>query len=136
MNGHESNSRLKDFMNHHPPYILGKNWKSYIRHRNDGFEKLMPGFFWITLFCFNIVKPIQNQSNLIFLSISFLYDWRCAVYSDISTSNTDFAKFEKLKDKFSWFYSNYDMIEKDIRNQYVAVKDRNTLIMMSALRLL
>jgi len=58
------------------------------------------------------------------------------VYSDISTSNTDFAKFEKLKDKFSWFYSNYDMIEKDIRNQYVAVKDRNTLIMMSALRLL
>ena len=46
------------------------------------------------------------------------------MYSDISTSNTDFAKFEKLKDKFSWFYSNYDMLEKDIRNQYVAVKDR------------
>lgn len=34
------------------------------------------------------------------------------------------AKFEKLKYNFSWFYSNYDMIEKDIRNQYVAVKDR------------
>jgi len=46
------------------------------------------------------------------------------VYSDISTSNTDFAKFEKLKDNFSRFYSNYDMIEMDIRNQYVAVKDR------------
>ena len=46
------------------------------------------------------------------------------MYSDISTSNTDFAKFEKFKDNFSWFYSNYDVIEKDIRNQYVAVKDR------------
>ena len=46
------------------------------------------------------------------------------MYSDISTSNTDFAKFEKSKDNFSWFYSNYDMLEKDIRNQYVAVKDR------------
>ena len=46
------------------------------------------------------------------------------MYSDISTSNTDFAKFEKSKDNFSWFYSNYDMIEKDIHNQYVAVKDR------------
>jgi len=48
----------------------------------------------------------------------------CAVNSDISTSNTDFTKFKKLKDNFSWFYSNYDMLEKDIRNQYVAVKDR------------
>lgn len=46
------------------------------------------------------------------------------MYSDISTSNTDLAKFKKLKDNFSWFYSNYDMIEKDIRNQYVAVIDR------------
>ena len=46
------------------------------------------------------------------------------MYSDISTSNTDHAKFKKLKDNFSWFYSNYDMIEKDIRNQYVAAIDR------------
>ena len=48
----------------------------------------------------------------------------CAVNSDISTSNTDFAKFEKLKDNFSWFYSNYDRIERYIHNQYIAVKDR------------
>jgi hypothetical protein len=46
------------------------------------------------------------------------------MYSDISTSNTDIAKFEKLKDNFSWFYSNYDRIERDIHNQYIAVKDR------------
>ena len=46
------------------------------------------------------------------------------MYSDISTSDTDIAKFEKLKDNFSWFYSNYDRIERDIQNQYIAVKDR------------
>ena len=46
------------------------------------------------------------------------------MYSDISTSDTDIAKFEKLKDNFSWFYSNYDRIERDIHNQYIAVKDR------------
>ena len=46
------------------------------------------------------------------------------MYSDISTSDTDIAKFEKLKDNFSWFYSNYDRIERNIHNQYIAVKDR------------
>ncbi|MDN5845676.1 MAG: hypothetical protein L0H53_05310 [Candidatus Nitrosocosmicus sp.] len=46
------------------------------------------------------------------------------MYSEISTSDTDNAKFEKLKDNFSWFYSNYDRIEKNIHNQYIAVKDR------------
>ncbi|WP_458720880.1 hypothetical protein [Candidatus Nitrosocosmicus sp. R] len=46
------------------------------------------------------------------------------MYFDISTSDTDIAKFEKLKDNFSWFYSNYDRIERDIHNQYIAVKDR------------
>jgi len=46
------------------------------------------------------------------------------MYSSISTSDTDIAKFEKLKDNFNWFYSNYDRIERDIHNQYIAVKDR------------
>ncbi len=46
------------------------------------------------------------------------------MYADISTSDTDIAKFKKLKDNFSWFYSNYDRIERDIHNQYIAVKDR------------
>ena len=46
------------------------------------------------------------------------------MYSDTSINDTDIAKFEKIKDNFSWFYSNYDRIEKDIRNQYIAVKDR------------
>ena len=34
------------------------------------------------------------------------------MYSDISTNDTDIAKFEKLKDNFSWFYSNYDRIQE------------------------
>jgi len=46
------------------------------------------------------------------------------MYSDISTKDPDIAKFERLKDNFSWFYSNYDRIKKDFHNQYVAVKDR------------
>ena len=46
------------------------------------------------------------------------------MYSDISTNDTDIAKFEKLKDNFGWFYSNYDRIKRDIHNQYIAVKDR------------
>ncbi len=46
------------------------------------------------------------------------------MYSDISTKDPDIAKFERLKDNFSWFYSNYDRIKKDFPNQYVAVKDR------------
>ena len=46
------------------------------------------------------------------------------MYSSLSTSDTDIAKIEKLKDNFNWFYSNYDRIERDIHNQYIAVKDR------------
>ena len=46
------------------------------------------------------------------------------MYSSVSTSDTDITKIEKLKDNFNWFYSNYDRIERDIHNQYIAVKDR------------
>jgi len=44
----------------------------------------------------------------------------------LETSLTDdgFVKFEKLKDNFVWFYSNYDGLKKDFSNQYVAVKDK------------
>ena len=36
------------------------------------------------------------------------------MYSDISKNDTDIAKFERLKDNFSWFYSNYDEFKKDV----------------------
>ena len=42
-----------------------------------------------------------------------------------STLNDDsFVKFEKLRDNFEWFYSNYDGLKRDFSNQYVAVKDK------------
>ncbi len=46
------------------------------------------------------------------------------MYSDISENTTDIAKFERLKDNFRWFYSNYEEFKKNFHNQYVAVKDR------------
>ena len=46
------------------------------------------------------------------------------MYSDISENNTDIAKFERLKDNFRWFYSNYEEFKKNFHNRYVAVKDR------------
>ncbi|MBA2268063.1 MAG: hypothetical protein H0W19_06975 [Nitrosopumilus sp.] len=47
----------------------------------------------------------------------------------LETSLTDdgFVKFEKLKDNFVWFYSNYDGLKKDFSNQYVAVKDKSQI---------
>lgn len=36
----------------------------------------------------------------------------------------DFVKFEKLRDNFEWFYSNYEELKRNFNNQYVAVKDK------------
>ena len=44
-----------------------------------------------------------------------------------TASNRDYAKFEKLRDNFEWFYSNYDGLRRDYGNQYVAVKDKNQI---------
>ena len=33
-------------------------------------------------------------------------------------------EFEKLRDNFVWFYSNYDGFKRDFSNQYVAVKNK------------
>ena len=38
-----------------------------------------------------------------------------------------FIKFEKLRDNFEWFYSNYDGLKRDYSNQYVAVKDKSQI---------
>ncbi len=45
-----------------------------------------------------------------------------------SSLNDDaFRKFEKLRDNFDWFYSNYDGLKRDFSNQYVAVKDKSQI---------
>lgn len=45
----------------------------------------------------------------------------------ISESDRGFGKFEKLKDNFDWFYSNYDDLKKDYNSQYVAVKEKKQI---------
>ena len=46
---------------------------------------------------------------------------------DISESDRNFVKYEKLKDNFKWFYSNYEKLKRDYNDQYVAVKDRKQI---------
>ena len=46
---------------------------------------------------------------------------------DISKSYGNFAKYEKLKDNFKWFYSNYEELKRDYNDQYVAIKDRKQI---------
>ena len=45
----------------------------------------------------------------------------------ISESDRDFVKYEKLKDNFDWFYSNYKELRRDYNDQYVAIKDRKQI---------
>jgi hypothetical protein len=46
---------------------------------------------------------------------------------DITQSDRDFVKFEKLKDNFDWFYSNYQELKRDYNKQYVAVKEKRQI---------
>ena len=41
-----------------------------------------------------------------------------------SLNDDSFRKFEKLRDNFEWFYSNYDALKRKFSNQYIAVKDK------------
>ena len=44
-----------------------------------------------------------------------------------SLNDETFVEFEKLRDNFEWFYSNYDGLKRDYGNQYVAVKDKSQI---------
>ena len=44
-----------------------------------------------------------------------------------SLNDDSFRKFEKLRDNFEWFYSNYDRLKRKFGNQYIAVKDKNQI---------
>ena len=46
---------------------------------------------------------------------------------NISESDRDFAKYEKLKDNFRWFYSNHEGLKRDYNDWYVAIKDRKQI---------
>jgi hypothetical protein len=45
----------------------------------------------------------------------------------ITESDRGFAKFEKLKDNFDRFYSNYNELKRYYNNQYVAVKEKRQI---------
>ena len=51
----------------------------------------------------------------------------CKLNIDISESDRNFVKYEKLKDNFEWFYSNHEELKRDYNDQYVAVKDRKQI---------
>ena len=46
---------------------------------------------------------------------------------NISESDRDLVKYEKLKDNFDWFYSKYEELKRDFSNQYVAVKEKRPI---------
>jgi uncharacterized protein DUF5678 len=41
-----------------------------------------------------------------------------------TASNRDYAKFEKLRDNFEWFYAHKGRLQRDYKNQYVAIKEK------------
>ena len=53
--------------------------------------------------------------------------WVCKLNIGISDSDRDLAKYEKLKDNFKWFYSNYEELKRDYDDQYVAIRDRKQI---------
>ena len=46
---------------------------------------------------------------------------------NISEPDRCFVKYEKLRDNFDWFYSNYEELRRDYNDQYVAIKDRKQI---------
>ena len=46
---------------------------------------------------------------------------------DISESDRNYVKYEKLKDNFEWFYSNHEELKRGYNDQYVAIKDRKQI---------
>jgi hypothetical protein len=46
---------------------------------------------------------------------------------NMSKSIRDFEKYEKLKDNFDWFHSNYEELKRDFSDQYVAVRNKRRI---------
>ena len=42
----------------------------------------------------------------------------------MSESDRDFEKYEKWKDNFKWFHSNYEELKRDYSDQYVEVWEK------------
>jgi hypothetical protein len=51
----------------------------------------------------------------------------CKMNFNLTESDKDFVKYEKLKENFEWFYSNYEELKRDYSNEYVAVRDKRQI---------
>jgi len=49
------------------------------------------------------------------------------MYFDLPSNDDENSRFERLRDNFIWFYSNYNSLKKDFKNQYVAIKNRKNI---------
>jgi len=45
----------------------------------------------------------------------------------MSESDRDFEKYEKLKDNYDWFHSNYEKLKREFSDQYVAVRNKRQI---------
>ena len=46
---------------------------------------------------------------------------------NMSESDRDFEKYEKLKDNYDWFHSHYEELKRDYSDQYVAVRNKRQI---------
>ena len=46
---------------------------------------------------------------------------------NISESDGNLAKYERLKDNLKWFYLNKEELKRDYNDQYIAIKDRKQI---------
>ena len=46
---------------------------------------------------------------------------------NISESDGNLAKYERLKDNFKWFYLNKEELKRDYNDQYIAIKNRKQI---------
>ena len=51
----------------------------------------------------------------------------CKMNFNLTESDKDFVKYEKLKENFEWFYSNYEELKRDYSNEYVAGRDKRQI---------
>lgn len=72
--------------------------------------------------------PHQISVSSTFLQNKILGEKQgCNVNINLSESARYFEKYEKLKDNFDWFNSNYEVLKRDFSDQYVAVWNKRQI---------
>ena len=84
---------------------------------------------WVRLnFCDSFGFLHQISVNSTFLQNKILEEKSvCNVNINMSESDRDFEKYEKLKENLDWFHSNYEELKRDFSDQYVAVRNKRQI---------